>query len=337
MFETRYKSKKLIGKAYIMILLISDTPVAGTVDRLATWIEKISGLKTIPLVKRNYPHHAFELKNGTFGCMPNWEDYLSQLINKSTCIILHNTIDEKVINLVFSKKRHCTNVIYQLHSPPLEGPQFTYDILSKYKFDGVFSVNQGHGRFIKASIPVPNIVKDFELFENPEKLDFVFLPHIRTTSFKWSNKFSTSDSKELENNKHLFSSNKILTIKKLFGRDTVSHSEIQFVLSFCSFLIDDINTGLMHQTAIEGLKSGCGVFSGADMYTIDEYSKTIEAPEPPFIYVDGVHDIIKFLISDSSSYYLKENSTILNDYSRKYLGEKRLAKLYFNTLSKFLN
>lgn len=320
-----------------MILLISDTPVAGTVDRLATWIKKLSGIETVALVKRNYPHHAFELQDGAFGCLPNWESYVLQLVKKASLVILHNVLDEKVINIVFREKKKNVNVIYQLHSPPLEGPQFSYNIFAKYKFDAIFSVNQGHGRFIKNSIPVPNIVKDTELFIPPEKQDLVFVPHIRTTNFRWSNKFSPQNAKELNTNKSLFNKSKVVTIKDLFGRDVVSHSEIQFVLQFCSFIVDDLNTGLMHQTAIEGLKAGCGVFSGADMYTIEEYTKSIDAPPPPFIYVDSTQDVVKFLINNSCSDYLESQSKHLHSYSKEYLGEARLAKLYFNKLLKYLN
>jgi hypothetical protein len=319
-----------------MILVISDTPVAGTVDRLASWIEKLSGQKTMSLVKRNYPHNAFSLRNGTFGCMPNWEGYIDSMVRKATCIILHNVLDEKVIDIVFLARAMNVSVIYQLHSPPLEGPQFTYEILSKYKFDSIFSVNQGHGRFFKNSTPVPNIVPDFQLYEAPIKQDLVFVPHIRTTDFKWSNKFSLKNSTELNRHKSLYGNTKIVTVNDLFSRKSVSHSEIQFALKFCSFVIDDINTGLMHQTAIEGLKAGCGVFSNADMYTIEEYSNSISAPVPPLIYVDNIADVVKFLVTTKSSDYLDNKGDIIKNYSDKYLGEERLAKLYFETLENYL-
>jgi len=319
-----------------MIVLISDTPVAGTVDRLGQWIEKISGIKTITLVKRNYPHHAFELKSGVFGCLPNWENYIASIISQANCIILHNVLDEKVINIVFKEKRKNTNVLYQLHSPPLEGPQFTYEVISKYKFDGILSVSQGHGRFIKNSISVPNIVPDFNLNNGPEKEDIIFIPHIRTTNFKWSNKFSPANAKELDNGKKFFKSTRVSTIKELFGRDIVSHSEIQFALQFCSFVVDDINTGLIHQTAIEGLKAGCGVFSGADMYTIEEYSETIDAPEPPFIYVDNMDEVVKFLITSNGRDYLKSKGEEINSYSKKYLSEERVANKYFEKVVKYI-
>ncbi|MEP0072764.1 MAG: hypothetical protein ABJE79_08670 [Marinomonas sp.] len=320
-----------------MILLISDTPVAGTVDRLATWIKELSGTETVALVKRNYPHHAFELQGGVFGCLPNWESYVLQLVKKASLVILHNVLDEKVINIVFREKKKNVNVIYQLHSPPLEGPQFSYNIFTKYKFDAILSVNQGHGRFIENSIPVPNIVEDFELFMPPEKQDLVFVPHIRSTNFRWSNKFSPENANQLNTSKNLFGKFKVVTIKDLFGRDVVSHSEIQFVLQFCKFIVDDLNTGLMHQTAIEGLKSGCGVFSGADLYTVEEYSKSIEAPPPPLIYVDGIQDVVKFLVRGRCDDFLIENQAEIKKYSRKYLGEERLARIYFDTIKRFLN
>lgn len=319
-----------------MILLISDTPVAGTVDRLVSWIEKLSGTKTIGLVKRNYPHHAFELKSGTFGGMPNWEDYLARIVKKATCVIFHNVLDERVLNLVFREVNKGVNLIYQLHSPPLEGPQFTYDILKKYKFDTIFSVNQGHGRFVKGTIPVPNIVEDFNLHESPKKQDLIFVPHIRSTNFRWSNKFSPENAKELNVNKGLFGKSKVVTIKDLFGRDIVSHSEIQFVLQFCKYIVDDLNTGLMHQTAIEGLKAGCGVFSGADLYTTEEYSRSIDAPPPPFIYVNTIKDVVKFLVGESSDSFLAENQEKIKEYSNEYLAEERLARIYFKTLEDYL-
>ena len=319
-----------------MILLISDTPVAGTVERLAKWIEKLSGVETTALIKRNYPNHAFEITNGCFDCMPNWESYIAKMIRASNLIILHNVLDNKVLDIVFREKRSSVDVLYQLHSPPLEGPHYAYSVLEKYKFDAILAVNQGHGRFIRNSIPVPNIIQDFKLSEVPEKQNLLFVPHMRTTNFRWSNKFSLENSKVLDESKHLFKHTKLATIQGMFGRDVVSHSEIQFVLQFCSLIVDDLNTGLIHQTAMEGLKSGCGVFSNADMYTVEEYCSSIDAPTLPLIYIDETTDIVKFLIKNTCEEYMEKQGDNIRNYSKNYLSEERLAKIYFNVIKNYI-
>lgn len=227
-----------------MILLISDTPVAGTVDRLAKWIGQLSGVETRALVKRNYPHHAFPVTDGTFDCIPNWVDYIGKLAENASLIIFHNTLDEGVMNTIMHRKKQNASVLYQIHSPPFEGPQFTYSILDKYNFDSILSVNQGHGRFVKNTIPVPNIIEDYNLPIELEKHPIVFIPHIRSTKFRWSNKFSDLDLNTLKSAKDLFPNITLSSVKDHFGREVVSHSEIKFLIKSSAFVVDDINTGL---------------------------------------------------------------------------------------------
>lgn len=320
-----------------MILLISDTPVAGTVERLTEWIETISGIKTIPLIKRNYAHHAFSLSRGTFGGLPNWKLFLSNYVKEANLIILHNSVDEGLINTIFRQKNNSTSIIYQLHSPPFEGPQYTYDILEKYRFDAVLSVNQGHGRFFRNSIPVPNIIASLPEDVNVEKEKSIFIPHIRTTSFKWSNKFSKNDLESIKRSSYLFENLSLKSIKDLYNRDIVSHTEILLALASSTFVIDDINTGLIHQTAFEGIKSGCAVFSAADAFTIEEYSNSISAPPPPLIHISNIDDIIKQLINGEALDFYNEKSKLIIEYSKSYLSEERIAGIYFNSIQKYLN
>ncbi len=318
-----------------MILVIADTPVAGTVERISAWLEKISGIKTVSLIKRNYAHHAFPVENGCFGAVPNWQEYLGKLASKASLIIFHNVLDQGVLNIIYHKKKPSTPAIYQIHSPPLEGPQFTYSILAKYKFDVIFSVNQGHGRFIKDTVPVPNIIPDFSNPLGIRKENHLFLPHIRSTEFRWSNKFSAEDKKSLEMAKNLFNGLEITSVEKLFSRAIVSHQEVKLMLLLSKFAIDDINSGLMHQTALEGLKAGCGVFSSADLFTIDEYSKSINAPPPPTIPVRDVRGVIKYLANHENIEAFDENNIL--EYSKTYLGEERLANIYFKNIEKFVS
>lgn len=319
-----------------MILLISDTPVAGTVTRLAHWISHLSGTECHALVKRNYAHNAFSLPNGAFGSLPNWEKTLIKCIRQSNTLIIHNVCDKGLMDLIFSAKKPSTTIIYQYHSPPMEPPQYDYTPINSYRFDAIFSVAQGHSRFIENAIPVPNIIADFKSPLDIIKTKSVFIPHMRSTNYRWSKKFSNKDKNSLALAQKHMPDFQFSEIKKIFGRDVVTHDEVLLYLQSVSIVVDDINTGLFHQTALEALKAGCVVFSAADLYAIEDFCIAAQAPVLPFIKVKGIDDVIKTLMDSSFTKSLDKTMQTSLSYANKYLGEERLANCYFTTLKEHI-
>jgi hypothetical protein len=321
-----------------MILLISDTPVAGTVNRIAHWLNRLSGQKCYALTKRNYPHNAFRLNGGAFGGLPEWEKFVVQCVREAKSIFIHNIVDDKLLDLIFASKNANTSIYYQIHSPPLEPPLFDYQVISDYSFNAVLAVAQGYGRFIKNSIVVPNIIADFDLPCIFDKSPLVFSPHMRSTNFRWSAKFTDKCKKSLLANEHQFGRYRVSqNIDKLFGREVITHEEMLLYLQAVSLVIDDINTGLFHQTALEGLKASCAVFSAADLESIEQFCVAADVEAPPFVYVNGIEDVISLLVDNSFRKSVPAIMAASKEYGRLYLSEERLAQCYWARIKSLVN
>lgn len=319
-----------------MIVLISDTPVAGTVERLTKWIKASSGIETKALIFNNYAHHAFVVNSGTISFMEDWHDYVRKVCKDASCVIFHNVLNNELIDVVFSSTCHSVPKLYQIHSPPFEGPQFTYNIIDEYPFDGILKISQGHGRFLDDGILVPNVIDDFSIDHYQKRHNHILVPHIRTTSHRWSNKICKDELIWLENNKSLISPFKLKTLPTMFGRSNISHEELLFSLNSVKAVIDDINTGLIHQTALEGLKSGCAVFSNADLETIDQFCSTIDAPVPPFIFVNNSFEIVDFFKRNCAINEIELCMSKSLKYSNEFLKAERLASYYCKKISPYI-
>lgn len=319
-----------------MILLLSDTPVAGTVTRLAHWIGKLSGRECHALIRRNYSHNAFHLPEGIFGCFSDWETILAPVIHQATTLIIHNVCDEAFIKFIFRAKNESSAILYQYHSPACEPPQYHYPLLEKYSFDAILAVAQGYSRFKEEAVAVPNIIPDFHNFLMVPKKNALFIPHIRSTSFRWSNKFNAQDLKKIVDAKKIISPFEVTTINHIFGRETVTWEEISFYIQSVSMVIDDIHTGLFHQTALEAFKALCLVFSNADLYSIEEFCLAAKADPPPFIRVSNVEEIIHLLCDSSFIRSIGKQREVVRMYAQTFLGEARLAGRYMDILSPYI-
>ena len=322
-----------------MILLISDTPVAGTVSRIAHWLNKISGHKCLALIKRNYPHNAFRLESGAFGGLPEWEKIVAKSIREADAIFVHNLVDEALLNLIFTTKPVNTCIYYQIHSPPLEPPLFDYRMNSVcYDFDGILAVAQGYGRFLKNTIVVPNIITDFVSPCEIDKSPLIFSPHMRSTTFRWSAKFSEQDKKLLSASQSKMGNYRISKdIQQLFNREIITHEEMLLYLQAMSVIVDDINTGLFHQTALEALKAGCAVFSAADLESIEEFCVAADVSPPPFVSVHGIEEVIDMMMDSSFRKSLPKIMAASKQYGQLYLSEERLAQRYWSQVKSLIN
>lgn len=317
-----------------MYTLIAETPVAGTVPRIGKWIKLLTGLETFTLIERNYEHHAFNVPGGTFGCIPRRKEFVARSVANSRAVFIHNVFNKDLLNLIFDARPQTTPVIYQYHSPPFEAPAFSFEAITDFPYDAVLAVAQGYGRFFRNAITVPNIVPDTFYPVLPNRDNILFIPHLRTTKERWSNKVSTTDVNILKSFCNLYPTLGLRSIKDAFGRDRVSHDEIQFYLRTVRFVIDDINTGLFHQTAIEGVKAGCLVFSGADAVSVEEFCEAADCPPPPFLYVSGVQDVVRGLL-ERRSFEAIDNSGS-NTFAEKYLSEERLAQRYLSRIKELV-
>ncbi len=324
-----------------MILLISATPVAGTITRLANWIGAFSGRKTVPVVMRNYPHNAFALPDGALRAMPEWEKNLAAMVRSASAIFLHNyhvdnKTDASFVDLIFAERSSGCPVFFQCHSPALEPPAYLYSVLDLYTFDKVFVVGQGHGRFFSDAVTVPNIVPDQKNTYNVEKSDIVFVPHLRSAEWRWSRKVLESDLNVLKANAARFGKLKVQTINQAFGRDHVTAGEIAQYLFAVKLIVDDMNTGQIHQTTVEGIKAGCVVMSGADLWAMEEYCETVNCPPLPVISVGGIDDVVANLSSPGLNARIRDIRAKSDAFATTYLGEARLAAEYWKRVAPFL-
>lgn len=318
-----------------MILLLADTPVAGTVDRIAYWIQKITGKECHALIRSNYSHNSFSPRYGAIGAIPGWEGIIADAVRKSETIIIHNIVNESFLDLIVSSKPKNSRLLYQYHSPPMEPPQFDYSALRRSDFDAILGIAQGHCRFIPDAIPVPNIVPDFSFPVQIHRSDIVFAPHMRTTKHRWSNKFSADDHamfKALAIRRGF----SFMDIRSAFARDSVTPSEVWLYMQAARVVIDDINTGLFHQSAMEGLKAGCAVLSGADLASISQFCDAIDAPPPPFLPVHNADDATELFSSRYFQQTIDEYSSLALQYGKEYLGEYRLAEKHVEILRPYL-
>lgn len=319
-----------------MYVLLSDTPVAGTVDRLARWMARILKVEVVPLVRRNYQHNAFRLEYGAFGCLSDWKVFLARHVRKADAIFVHNVFDEELVNIAFDARRDGVPIFFQYHSPPFEPPAFFYSVLERYAFDHVFAVSQGYARFVEGATAVPNIVPDLPAGLVGEKEKVLFVPHMRSTKFRWSRKFTDEDWKFLQKHRETFSDYRIETVRGAFGRDVVTHEEALFYLRCCFAVIDDVNTGLFHQTSVEALKAGCAVFCRADIVSQEEFCEAARADPLPFVHVNGVADVVAIMASRHAEKELREAGQRAIRYADEFLLEERLAVQYCSRIKPFL-
>lgn len=319
------------------ILLVSETPVAGTVCRFSQALSDSNSVReSFPFVLRNYKNSPFDLPYGQMSSYHNWANILGEYARNADHVIFHNCTEQSILNIVKNSARSGTSLNYHLHSPPFEPPLFTYDIITNNDFDNVFSVAQGYARFYDNSIPIANIIPDIKVFNRKSRRSAVVVGHLRTTSARWSKKIPQNLVQDLEK---LLNEDKVevCTIPKLFGCDTVPYKTFSQALQNFNYVIDDICSGLFHQISLEGLKSGCIVFSAADSYSIDSFCLAAECPPPPFDFVNDMYDIHEKIRYYERNPFELEKIQLRNlKYANEYLGEQRLAKIFSRTLVNLL-
>lgn len=319
-----------------MILHISSTPVAGTVDRLATWAEHNTGVKGNALVQRNYKGNPFRLRGGAFGAIKDWKTYVSSAVSDARTIVVHNVFDYNLLDVIFDAKSPASSIVFQAHSPPYEPPAFTYRVLDDYRFDAVLAVAQGYGRFISDSIGVPNVVSDFAPAVRIQPSSTIFVPHLRSTNFRWSKKFTVEDLSLIRSCVSGLSRYSVNTVPEVFGREVVTHDEILLFLQSVLATVDDINTGLFHQTTLEAMKAGAAVFSGVDPVSQEEHCQAAKADPIPVIRVNGVLEVCDILRDHSADKLIAEYRHLSQQYAANFLSESRLASAYYDVLKPFI-
>jgi hypothetical protein len=319
-----------------MILMLASTPVAGVVDRLARWVEPATGKKGHAIVQRNYANNAFRLSCGAVNAVPGWREYVADTLKQASLCVVHNVYDRKFLDLIFAEKDPSVPIVFQVHSPPLEPPAFSYSPIFEYEFDKILTVAQGYQRFVPGSVGVPNVVPDTHYPSSIRREKTLFVPHMRSTGYRWSSKFTKGDADRLRGFVKSIPDWKLSTVNDVFNRDSATHEEILFYLRSVSMLVDDVNTGLFHQTTIEGLKAHAVVFSGVDYVSQEEHCIAADAEPLPVISVSGVEDVIDHLSDFTFTKKIEEHRKDVKRYAERFLDEERLALLYFESLREFI-
>jgi hypothetical protein len=158
---------------------------------------------------------------------------------------------------------------------------------------------------------------------------------MRSTDFRWSNKITPGDIDEIR-----IACTKIdyqlLCIEDIFKRTNATHGEIQLVLNSASVVVDDLNTGLFHQTTLEALKAGALVLSAADPIAQNEAMTALDAPPLPLERVNNGEEAAAMLRSRGFHRDICRRRAEITEYAESYLGEARIAALYFEPLRHFL-
>jgi hypothetical protein len=309
-------------------LLVSETPVAGTVCRFASALENSKFVtSSFPFVLKNYKNSPFDLPYGQMSSHQNWSSILGEYAANADHIIFHNCTDQNYIDIAKKSARPSTSLSYHLHSPPFEAPLYSYDIIVENKFDAVFSVAQGYSRFYNNSISIANIIPDIKLFNGRHRRSAVMVGHLRTTNARWSKKIPPDFVKSLE---VLLKKDgvDVSTIPKLFGAESVPYCTFAHALQNFDYVVDDVCSGLFHQISLEGLKSGCIVFSAADAYAISSFCEAAQCPPPPFDMISDIYDIYeKVRYYERNPADLRAAQARNLQYAESYLSEVRLADL----------
>lgn len=310
------------------LLLVSETPVAGTVCRFSEALatdERISD--SFPFVLRNYKNSPFDLPHGQMSIYPNWANLLGEYAKNADHVIFHNCTQQSYIDIVKKSVKSDASLNYHFHSPPFEPPLFSYDIITENNFDNVFTVAQGYSRFFETSVSIANIIPDIKLFKIQNRRSAIIVGHLRTTSARWSKKIPANLVKNLE---ILFKNSgvEVCTIPSIFGSETVPYRTFSQSLQSFDYVIDDICSGLFHQISLEGLKSGCIVFSAADEYSLNSFCQAAQCPPPPFDFVSDIHDIyekVRYYERNPSTLRAKQANNLI--FSNEYLSAKRLSDI----------
>lgn len=319
------------------VLLVSESPVAGTILKFSEALNRVSGIDCAPFVLKGYKNNSFDIDFGVMSVFENWPQLLSDRAREADVIIMHNIADNNIVELVMAYKKPNSFIGYHYHSPPFEAPLYTYSVLKQHPFDAIFCVAQGHARFVENAIPVANIIEDINLVEGGYRRNSVFLGHLRTTDARWSSKvprgFYETLLKELKR-----SAVSVYDIKKLYGSETVSNKIFINGLQSFSYVVDDVCSGLFHQTSLEALKSGCITFSAADEISLESFCSAAECPKPPFEQVGSPGEVIdRIEFYSRRANFLNKHIEENFSYSSKYLTKERLGNLFTKKLLHMLS
>lgn len=315
------------------ILLVSESPVAGTIVRFASALNDCYNVTCVPFVLRGYKSNSFDLPLGVMGIYENWAELLIDEVKKADAIVIHNVADQNIIDLIGVYRQNDCFIGYHYHSPPFEAPLHDYNVLQSTFLDAVFCVAQGHSRFFENPIAIANIIEDVNIVPKAIRGNAVFVGHLRTTDARWSRKVPKDFMPKLAESLK-GSPVGVYDIKKTYGSDSVTNSIFINGLQRFEYVVDDVCSGLFHQTSLEALKAGAISFSAADEISLTSFCQAADCPPPPFELVshpDEVSDKIKFY---SKNVFLKDKLRLQNfEYSSKYLRKERLEKLFIKRLS----
>lgn len=318
------------------VLLVAESPVAGTILRFDEALNRSEQFSCFPFVLRGYKNGAFDLPVGAMGVFANWSDLLVQKVSAADVVVLHNVAQQSIVDLVFASRRKGCSVFYHLHSPPFEPPLYAFDILATNSFDSVFCVAQGHSRFCQGAMAIANIIEDPFLIDGVERRSSVMVGHLRTTGARWSRKVPDKFAGTLEAQLAPEGVG-VFTTERLFGVETVPNRMFVQALQGFDYVVDDVCSGLFHQSSLEALKAGCVVFTAADRTSLESFCGAADCPEPPFEIVSDPVEVVDRVRHYARSPSLLESRRMTAlGYGEKYLQKSRLGNIFVDRLASTL-
>ncbi|MDH4390393.1 MAG: hypothetical protein QE285_03085 [Aquabacterium sp.] len=318
------------------VLLVSDSPVAGTVARFAKALNDDGRFVGMPFIMRGYKNGAFDLPLGAMGSFENWPEILGGYASVADAVVFHNVANAQLIDIVKAWARPSVPLAYHCHSPPFEPPLFSYDVMLHEALQHVFCVAQGHARFCMGATPMANIIADVCPVQGVKRRNAILVGHMRTTAARWSRKIPDNYIKELGTGL-AGTATAVYGIDRLFGSEAVPHNTFVQALQGFDYIVDDVCSGMFHQISMEGLKSGCVVFSAADEVSLASFCAAADCPPPPFDFVSHPSEV-----AERARHYAARPAELRRRqqqnlaYARQHLGAARLGALFVQRLARTL-
>ncbi|WP_312602498.1 hypothetical protein [Pseudomonas luteola] len=88
------------------VLLVSESPVAGTILKFSEALNRVSGIDCTPFVLKGYKNNSFDIDFGVMSVFENWPQLLSDRAREADVIIMHNIADNNIVELVMAYKKN---------------------------------------------------------------------------------------------------------------------------------------------------------------------------------------------------------------------------------------
>lgn len=317
------------------IVHISQTPLVDSPRKISDGLNFYTeDFQSISIIINDYPGKLSSLFNNRTLNYYKQNELCLRKISEADIIHIHNQIEEKVEQEIFSFSNDFVKFVYQVHSPLREGPLFFNYTPTKIKFDKKLVVGQYQPRFYEDFIIVPNLILEnpsLNLIKENEKPKILFSPSHKRIGGRWNDKFSNELIDTLNSLKQL---NKI----ELYLVENYSPFELYELRKNIHITIDEIVTGSFHQVSLEGLFCGNVVINNSDFFSdLALQNITYSEQEIPFFKANNKNVNERILNLCDNYKEIQKYQKASYEYAKNQLRVVNLIKHYTNVYKDILN